>query len=264
MAPPATHETGILTVNISDSSHTKTSTSRLLSLPREIRDKIFAHLLKAGDLAILRTSKQICHEGSERLYREGVFRLSVGISGPRHLRDGSRDSDFAHSSFIAKWKDFQKFHFRIYFRPMTLLYRGVDFWHLNEFSHFDETHPKRECLITVDYGACGPSALRHLHTKIKEDLPDKIACLTAFEKVVVVLVPIPEKMWVEGMELDEEDETYIENTMADNWKLLKAKVEPKLGPAKLVGGKNGKERRLICHPREFCKSLARKQQEPGS
>ena len=266
MASPATHETGALTVNISDSSHTKTSTRTLLSLPREIRDKIFAHLFKAGDLAILRTSKQIYHESRGRLYREGVFRLTVGGSSVRRtLWDTYGDSDFGPSSFIAKWNNFQKFHFRIISRPWRLVYRGVDFWHFNKFSIFDEAHPKRECLITVEYGHCGPMAIRLPRSDmIKRDLPDNIACLTAFEKVVVVLFPDPKKMWGKGTELSEEDEICIENIMADDWKLLKEKVEPKLGPAKFVGGQNGELRRLICRPRDFCRSLARRQQEPES
>lgn len=38
---------------------TEVPTSNLLSLPREIRDDIVAHLFRAGDLAILRISRQL-------------------------------------------------------------------------------------------------------------------------------------------------------------------------------------------------------------
>ena len=77
---------GFSTTGLSNFSLAEVPTSNLLSLPREIRDDIIAHLLRAGDLAILRTSSQLYLESRERLYREGIFRFKMGFpdsySGP--------------------------------------------------------------------------------------------------------------------------------------------------------------------------------------
>lgn len=36
--------------------------------------------------------------------------------------------------------------------------------------------------------------------------------------------------------------------MTSNWRILKAQMEPDLGPGTPVGGTDGEERRLIVHP----------------
>lgn len=47
----------------------------LLILPREIRDEIYGHLLLCGDLAIMRSSRQINLEAMNLLYRMAVYRM---------------------------------------------------------------------------------------------------------------------------------------------------------------------------------------------
>ena len=73
MASLTTHDLGNLKSDVSNSCYTRDPINPLLSIPCEIRDEICAYLLRAGDLAILRTSKKICDEARERLYRENFF-----------------------------------------------------------------------------------------------------------------------------------------------------------------------------------------------
>ena len=255
MGSLAIRETG----NVNDSNHSNFSRSSLLSLPRELRDMIFAPLLRSGDIAILRTSKQVCDEGVERLYREGVFRLTVGFQRPYEY-DVVEDPSALNSQFFARLKNFQNFHFHIDWRPVTLQYPGVDLWRMDEFSRLDVAYPKRECLITIEYGACCVWALSCPHEKVKGTLPDKIACLIAFEAVVVMFFPKPPMMWENGRELDKEIPKYFNRAMGDRWIKLKEKLEPTLGPAKLVVGKNTEPCRMICHPQAFQRSIAQRQQ----
>ena len=118
MASPMTRDTA----NVSDTNHTKVPRSPLLSLPPELLHKIFAPFLRSGDLAILRTSRQICDEGVGRLYREGVFRLSLGFGWWYHRWDDAADINVENSLFFAQWKKFQNFHFRLDWRATTLQY----------------------------------------------------------------------------------------------------------------------------------------------
>lgn len=100
MALLVTHDPGILVAEVSDPNHIKTPTSPFLSLPLEIRNKICAYLLRAGDFAILRTSIQLSHEARERFYREGVCRIKIGFPN-----GGAGDSFFPQ-----QWKRFQFQH----------------------------------------------------------------------------------------------------------------------------------------------------------
>ena len=63
-----------------------TSPSILATLPREIRDMIYANLIEAGHLGLLRTSKAVCREATELLYKQGTCRLVLNFgvdNGPK-------------------------------------------------------------------------------------------------------------------------------------------------------------------------------------
>lgn len=49
----------------------------LLSLPREMRNEIYAYLLASGHLAILRSSRQLSVEALELIYTKAIFRVFV-------------------------------------------------------------------------------------------------------------------------------------------------------------------------------------------
>lgn len=66
----------------------------LLSLPRELRDKIYGYLLASGDLQILRTSHQLSQEALESLYRKAVFRMYVNSAdGSRNIKPSGNAAD---------------------------------------------------------------------------------------------------------------------------------------------------------------------------
>ena len=50
----------------------------LLFIPRELRDKIFGHFIRARDLVFLRTSKGVYDKDKDFLFQEDVFRLKIG------------------------------------------------------------------------------------------------------------------------------------------------------------------------------------------
>lgn len=49
----------------------------LLSLPREMRNEIYAYLLASGHLTILRSSRQLSVEALELIYTKAIFRMLV-------------------------------------------------------------------------------------------------------------------------------------------------------------------------------------------
>lgn len=247
MALPATEDSGTSIANVGNLNYTKSPISPLISLPCEIRDNICAYLLRAGDLAILRTSKQLSHEAGERLYREGILRIKVGFP----------IGETGDSCLPGEWRHIQKFHFRIYFGPQSMLAFVPVIWQLRYFANLYRTSLKRECLITIEYGASDPfSPIRHEAYRLGGILED-IACLTVFTTVEVILAPKKFQLG-QGIELVEFSDCFAEKTMVENRNILKASWEPNLGPAKLVGGDDS---RLVFHPREFLSSLERKQGE---
>ena len=55
----------------------------ILSIPRELRDEIYAPLLRAGSLVILRTCKQIHDEAKEGLFHHAKCRVKTGFPDGR-------------------------------------------------------------------------------------------------------------------------------------------------------------------------------------
>lgn len=213
----------------------KNPTSLFLSLPREIRDEICAYLLRAGDLAILRTSKQLGHEAKERLYREGVCRMKIGFPN-----GGARGSFFPQ-----KWKNFQNFHFRIFYGPGSKLAFCPVICQLERFANLNEAYLKNECLIAIEYCSCDPRGLTRYKAFRMNGLVAGIKRLTTFKTIVVMLVSKPYETWC-GMA-----HSVYENTkaMVDTRNTLKGRLEPGLGPAKLVGDADGEDWRMVFHPR---------------
>ncbi len=236
MAPRPTHDLGISTADVSNLTHTKIPTTSLLSIPREIRDKIFAPLLHAGDLAILRTSIQIHHEAKERLYREGVFRIKMGFP----------DCRGGDSPFPETWKQFQNFHVRIYAGSSNRLSTYINSPRLDSFANLDEINRKRECLITVEER--DPLEYRPMLWII---LPQEMACLKTVASVVVMFMPNQPELW-------RFDSAGVNSWNSMNkWECLKRMLEPELGPAKLDGAADHEVQRLVFHPQEYRSSLAR-------
>lgn len=73
-----------------------------------------------------------------------------------------------------------------------------------------------------------------------------MAHLTTFTTAVVVLAPDQYKMLKDMRPAELPD--LVVKEMTSNWRVLKAQMEPDLGPGTLVGGTDGEERRLIVHP----------------
>ena len=258
MDPPSAHDLDPLTTNVSKLSLTSTPASPLLSLPRELRDDIFAPLLRAGSVAILRTSKQIHDEAKERLFREAVFRVKVGFAGGRV------------NSFPTNWKKFESFHFRIFIGPgSTLLFRPT-FRLFDRFADLDGSNLKRECLISIEhehYKGRGFISLNHYPSS----LSSKLTRLSTFTTVALEFVP------KRGIKCGNRPDFYLwrrdhrENTnpwdedvmMEGEWTILENQLRPGLGPGRLECETDGEQRlvrqRLVFHPQQYHNSLAGKE-----
>ena len=232
MASPATHIPNIMTSgaqdigNLTEAIHL--TNSPLMSLPREIRDKIYAYLLRAGDLAILRTSKQLSREAKERLYREGFWRWK--------LNRGRRDPFHG-----PQWSRIENCDVRVYFGLANPLDCGYIFRFLANYTRANE------CYVTIEYDAFNPRCAERLWQTFLSTLAAGIACLTTFEKVVVGLVPVDAKCLPRDMLVDHGERAEI-------WGVLKEKLEPDLGPWKVIGGTDGVDGldgELVFHPVEF-------------
>lgn len=205
----------------------------------KFRDDICAYLLSAGDLAIMRTSKQIHHEARECLYREGAYRINIGLS---------IDSD-GNPCPWKEWKSCQNLHFRIFFGPGSTLARRLPafrprFW---QFGLFDETYGtdrKRKCLVTIEYETYDPWAPFRAYLFSVEDLLEQMSHLTSFTTVVVMFAPKQDLQWNNKEMCDLLDR----ELPVDKWGVLKERLEPDLGPAKLVGDTDGEDQRLVGLP----------------
>ena len=188
MASVATHTLYRVQFSTPDTdNHTQTSyhtNSSLMSLPREIRDEICAYLLNAGDLAILRTSKQLGHEGKERLYREGVCRVKLGLSEV--------------ALFLPKeWRRTQNYDIQVYLGPGSFSDLRHFFRDLKHSAGHGETRSRYECHVIVEYDPFdfGPV----LWENSSRALAAAIACLATFKKVVMILLSTEFKIAPEGL-----------------------------------------------------------------
>ena len=234
MASPATHTPNMMTSDAQDIGNLTQTThltkSPLMSLPREIRDGICAYLLKAGHLAILRTSKQLSHEAKECLYREGFCRVKLN-GGHVVLR------------FFQEWERIQNYDVRVVFGPESQL----DFCYIFRlFADYGE-NARLECYVTIEYDAFDPQCAEPLWADNLRTLAAGIACLTTFKKVVVVLVPAIFKWLPQDLLVDH-------GKRAEVWSVLKEKLVPNLGPWKVIGGTDevdGLDGELVFHPVDF-------------
>ena len=208
-------------------------TSALLSLPREIRDDILAYLLRASDLAILRTSRQLYKECKERLYREGTLRVKIGF------RDGYRTACLPN-----EWLDFQRLHLHIFvgradIESIHVLARmQLDELILLNKTYPDVIYPKQECHIVFDFGFDDPAPLNTCNMRF---VLLTLAPLVAFTTVVFSFVPGQSGLWE------------VEGTLVGKWEIVKKYLERKLGPGKIVRGADEEDERMVFHPLKFCK-----------
>ena len=214
----------------------------LLSLPRELRDDIFAPLLRAGSVAILRTSKQIHDEAKDCLFHEAVFRVKLGFTDGRV------------NSFPTNWKGFERFHFRIFLGTANTLPQQPTFRLFDRFTDLDGTNLKRECLVSIEYGNnfadWGFGRPGH-----PTSLCEKLACLNTFTTVVVEFVRHCE-VWSAGLQ-EKITTLYKKDMMADKWQLWEEKLKPGLGTG-TFDSQDHEGAHLVFHPLEYHSSLAGK------
>ena len=257
MDPPSAHDLGPLTTNVNKLSLTTIPAGSLLSLPRELRDDIFAPLLRAGSVAILRTSKQIHDEAKERLFHEAVFRVKVGFAGGRV------------NSFPTNWKKFESFHFRIFVGPGSTLRSQPTFRLFDRFADLDGTNLKRECLISIEYEHYKGRGFISLH-HYPSSLSSKLTYLSTFTTVALEFVPKCEikcgnrpDFYLWRRDRREDTTPWDEDVMMEEkWTILENQLRPGLGPGRLECETDGEQRlvrqRLLFHPQQYHDSLAGK------
>ena len=222
---------------------TEAPISRLLSLPREIRDEIVVHLLRAGDLAILRTSRQIYRESKERLYREGIFRFKIGFA------DRSRGICLPNV-----WIKFQSLHLDIFVggadkeRMPYAARLQLELLRLLDETYPEVIYPKRECHIVFDFGIVDLESEDTLNTCNMYTALPLLAPLVAFTTVVISFVPGQSGLW------------QVEGTLVGNWEIVSRYLERRLGPYKIIRGTDEEEERMVFHPLEWCNSLTQTEQ----
>ena len=230
MASPTTDGLDLSPTDVSNLSVTKMSSSHLLSLPRETRDEVIAHLLRAGDLAILRTSKQVYHEARERLYHEGVFRCKMGFYD-------------TGSSLPKDWMSFRNFYFHMFVGPGTSV-SSFAFLRPGYLELLPEATLRRECRILFDFGIVDQDHFNKLVFKcVLWRLG--LAFLVVFTTVVITVVPEQSEAWGG------------ESSLRETWRIVKWFLEPALGPAESVRGTDKEKGPLVFHPQRLGKGLTR-------
>lgn len=256
---PATHDHDTLSPHVSNrnyTSHTEIAISPLLSIPRELRDEIYGYLLRCGDLAILRTSKQVGHEAKERLHREGVFRIKM-----RSLDDGDGDA-FSQQN----WESLQNFHVRLYIEPgrVNRAYSPM-YRQLFDFARHNESSLKRECLITIEDTTSMPrTPICHGVYKIQE-LFAEIARLAVCMRLIEIYTPKPFescglcRLIFAGREHDEHLDVVDKKLIVDNLRTLKGRLDPIFGPDRITGHTEVDLLGLMIRFQDYRKLLARKE-----
>ena len=241
MASPATQIANTIQFRASDVEKlTQTShitNSSLMSLPREIRNQICAYLLRAGDLAILRTSKQLSHEAKELLYREGVCRVKLGY-------ESGSDVD---SFLLKELGRIQNYDIRVYFGPGSFLDIRPFFRDFKHFAGHGETHSRLQCYVIIEYNPFGPV----LWINSSRALAAAIACLATFKKVVMALLPIEYISLPKSLLIHH-------GIGAENSMSLRKRLEPELGPSQVIGGTHGVDEEWMFQPIEFRSSRVAK------
>ena len=239
MASPATHTPNRFQFSAPDTdNHTQTShhtNSTLTSLPREIRDEICAYLLNAGDLAILRTSKQLSHEAKELLYREGVCRVKLGFAS------GS-DVDLFLSKELGR---IQNYDIRVYFRPGSFSGFRHFFRNSKHSAGHGETRSRLECHVILEYDPFDFGPVLWINSS--RALAAAIACLATFKKVVMVVRPTECKSLPRYLR----DLLINHGRGAEIWSSLRKRLEPDLGPSKVIGGTHGVDEERMFRLVEF-------------
>lgn len=92
-----------LVTGVESKSDTLQPYGKLGVLPIEVREPIYIELLRTGHLALMRCSKHLQVELSERIYEHGVCRLKFGFDEepdtfPNHLRMGSEEMAASYPS----------------------------------------------------------------------------------------------------------------------------------------------------------------------
>ena len=190
----------------------------LLTIAREMRDEIFAYLLRAGSLAILRTRKQAYDELQDRLLQEAVFRVNIY-------------EDFNYA-IPADLDLIQNFSFTISFSSTSHHLRFLPLGHLLSGFMQDITACKGNCTIRFvqeRYDAdldVFLTAVNELHPWLDEI--QSLDCLMMFRNVVFELLPTPWPEFpdtYEGYGFDVDEATY-------RWEHLFEDLVHKLGPGK--------------------------------
>lgn len=242
--------------------------SRLLSLPREIRDEIVKHLLRAGNLAILRTSRQLYQESRERLYHEGIFRFKMGfpdadwrgsIPPSEYIRTLDLPDECFQNLFLpGEWIYFQSLHLRI-FVGREDKEKNPFFWTRSQlkdlqmlyYDYPDVRYPKQECRVVLDFGATALEPHSNLDIRKMKTVLSMLAPLINFTTVVITFVPGQSELWriagaVEGK--------------WDKWQFVKGILERQLGPGKIIRETDDGEEQMVFHPLEYGNSLGRTKQ----
>lgn len=156
------------------------TTFRLLDLPTELRAMIYESLIKAGDLSILRVSKDVSQEVAPLLSRVAIFRLAVGpiIGDDEHLSLNALITLTSTFTLTAP-AYIQNLKIRVDLIPD----RG-DFVHRRHIWFFSGSQiARRSCNITIRYGVLGAT----YEPLEMFDMNQAIAALTGFKELTLKL-----------------------------------------------------------------------------
>lgn len=201
----------------------------LLKLPRELRDLIYGHSLRDGDLDMLVLSRQTHQEASEIIFEKGVYRLSLGFG--KLFKNPPLSRPLAQK--------IRNLHIRVDGRSSLMRPFKKQLPILRKFN--GSRVERRNCLVTIwaepaNSGMRAQQAVYHL------------AELTGFERVVLEL----DFEWFGKWPFDSMEDFVQEmvyNRATDALHFQKETLEPTLGTADV--DVDGEGWRLAFHPRRI-------------
>ena len=144
-------------------------------LPREIRDIIYTDLIVAGELCILRTSKAVCQEVTELLYKQGTCRFILDMTLPYARKK------FAIRKFHASAIQNLDIDIR---RVRGIMIHG--YHSSRSFKIFSGSCICRQnCHITFYHSNISMSRREWLYSQLLRELLDDIRTLTGFKKLTI-------------------------------------------------------------------------------
>ncbi|CAD6582492.1 MAG: hypothetical protein ASARMPREDX12_000957 [Alectoria sarmentosa] len=214
--------------------------SNLLTIPRELRDKIIAPFLQSGDLSILCVCPAITQEALQRIKHEATFRVNFGIKG--------RENTVLGRASIPTNIQNVDIRCRI---PLEYSSESVDALRSSSIRHLGRHHYSTmdRCTITIEYDGGEGETLETLNIRTIF-VPLLSYTLSGYTQFNTVGIKVVRRGSRDTSNWNSSPQRRLCMDASD-LKVLNKRMMPALGPAEFIN--HGESGSLEFHPRAHVK-----------